>query len=291
MLRKRLIASVFFLVPMLTVFWLDSNKNFGQHGTWAVPVIAVFSILIVGELLQMTRERTAGAIPWICYAGVILCHLSTCLPILKPDSPLGMWGAGALALCVVLIAAFVHELRTYEPDRKPTERIGLTLFIVFYAGWLLSFLSAMRFTLPNGKGSVALFSVLFIIKLSDSGAYFTGKNLGKHRLAPVLSPGKTVEGLVGGIVTGILGAIIVFLFIMPQVVDNYVCNWLAVLGYGLTIVITGVVGDLAESLIKREMQCKDSSGWLPGLGGIMDTADSVILSAPIAYVWWLSGWL
>ena len=127
--------------------------------------------------------------------------------------------------------------------------------------------------------------------MSDAGAYFAGKQLGKHKLAPVLSPGKTVEGLVGGIVAAIVASAIVFALIMPSVVVGYKPNWLAVLGYALMISILGVVGDLSESLIKRDMRCKDSSGWLPGLGGIMDIADSVILAGPVAYLWWQTGWL
>lgn len=296
MLRKRLIASVTMIIPVLGIFWLDTAWNFGRPGAWTAPVVLFFSLMITGELIAMTRERTAGAIPWVCYVGAVLCHLAVSLPLFSDPiaiggKTIGSWEWSAFGLFLVVAMSFIHELLNFHEERQSTHRIAVTILVVLYSTWLLSFLTAMRISLGNYVGAIAMFSVLFIIKMSDAGAYFAGKRLGRNKLAPVLSPGKTVEGLVGGIIAAIAASAIVFALIMPNVVTDYAPNWAAVFGYALMISILGVVGDLSESLIKRDMRCKDSSGWLPGLGGIMDIADSVILAGPVAYLWWQTGWL
>lgn len=284
------------IVPVLGIFWLDTAWNFGRPGAWTAPVVLLFSLMISSELISMTRERTAGAIPWVCYFGAVLCQLAVSLPLLTEPiviggKTIGSWEWSAIGLFLVVVVSFIHELLKFHEERQSTQRIAVTMLVVLYSAWLLSFLTAMRISLGNYEGAIALFSVIFIIKMSDAGAYFAGKQLGKNKLAPVLSPGKTVEGLFGGIVAAIVASAIVFALIMPSLVEGYQPNWLAVLGYALMISILGVVGDLSESLIKRDMRCKDSSGWLPGLGGIMDIADSVILAGPVAYLWWQTGWL
>ena len=126
--------------------------------------------------------------------------------------------------------------------------------------------------------------------MSDAGAYFVGKRLGRRKMAPGLSPGKTVEGLVGGVVSAIATAGLFFL-LAERLGGIVVQSWVAVFGYGLTLSLVGVFGDLCESLFKRDMNTKDSSGWLPGLGGIMDTADSILFTAPVAFLWWTTGLL
>ena len=296
MLRKRLLASLFMIAPLLVFLWLDTNDttNFGFPGFWVVPIILAFGLAVAGELVAMLRERTPGAAPWVVYLGVVFCHAGVIAPEilgLPERGPLVRIGCCGVGLIAALAGAFLYELRNFHPDHHATTKLALTLFVTLYAGWTLSFLSAMRVSLENHKGIVALFSVLFIIKLSDAGAYFAGKQFGRHKLAPVLSPGKTMEGLVGGFIAAVLASGIIFYAVMPQVVSGYSAAWPAVLGYAFSLAAVGVIGDLSESLIKRDMHRKDSSQWLPGLGGIMDTADSVILNAPVAFLWWSSGLL
>ena len=295
MLSKRLIASFAMITPMLLLLWLDTQRNGGTPGIWSVPVIVLASVVIAGELMAMTSESTSGAIPWVAYVGSFLCHLAVASPEILQGlgSPqiANRWLIVSAALAIVLGAAFGNEPMRFHGDRPSTAHIALTMFVVLYSGLLLCFLTATRLELENYKGVVALFSILFIIKMSDAGAYFAGKNLGKRKLAPVLSPGKTIEGLVGGVVAALFAGWFVFAVVQRQLLPDAPVNWLAVIGYALSICLVGVAGDLCESLIKRDMGCKDSSGWLPGLGGIMDTADSVLLAAPVAYLWWVSGLL
>ena len=284
------------ITPVLILLWLDTYKTGGIPGIWSVPVVTLAGIVVAGELMTMLRERTPGAIPWVTYLGVVLCHLAVIFPVWFAAGRVLDLRWMVFALTVTVMAAFANELFRFKEGRPSTTHIALSFFVVLYAGWLLSFVSAVRLqTSWNAKGVVALFSLMFIIKMSDAGAYFAGKNLGKNKLAPVLSPGKTIEGLIGGIIAAIFAAWIVFAFCYPTVPPAMMAvsppSWLAVIGYAISICLVGVVGDLAESLIKRDMGVKDSSGWLPGLGGIMDTADSVLLAAPVAYLWWTSGLL
>lgn len=297
MLRKRLIASFLMITPVLVLFYLDTYQNFGFPGLFLLPFCLIVSIVVAGEMSAMLRDRTAGVTPWVVYLGTLLCNIAVILPNIKAlnlpdDCPVNRWGWSCVAIAITLGLAFLHELRFYNEERQPVMRIALTMMVVLYAGWLLSFLSTTRLFLPNKWGALAVFSVMFIVKMSDAGAYFVGKQFGKHKLAPVLSPGKTIEGLFGGIAAAMLAAVIVFAFLTPALSPNKsVASWWAIMAYGLTLSIVGVLGDLCESLIKRDMRCKDSSGWLPGLGGIMDTADSVLFAAPAAFLWWTTGLL
>ena len=287
MLQKRLIASFLIIAPVLAVFWLDTNWNFGLPGIWALPVCLLASLAIATELLAMTRDRNPGATSWVVYVGTICCQLAVMVPeffSLPADCPVNRWGWSAIAIAATVGLAFVHELLLFAEDRRSTMRIAMTTFVVLYSGWLLSFLMALRVFQENYKGAFALFSVLFIIKMSDTGAYFVGKRFGKHKLAPVLSPGKTMEGLIGGLAAALLASSIAFGLLRPWLIGDGESTWWAVLAYGSSIAAVGVAGDLSESLIKRDMGCKDSSGWLPGLGGIMDTADSILLAAPAAFL-------
>ena len=119
-------------------------------------------------------------------------------------------------------------------------------------------------------------------KCCDIGAYFTGRLLGRHRMTPVLSPKKTWEGAAGGLVAGGAGGH------RHQPPGPACCAAdLAAVGFGLTVGLAGMLGDLAESLIKRDCQQKDASQVVPGFGGVLDVVDSIVFAAPVAY-WWLA---
>jgi phosphatidate cytidylyltransferase len=123
---------------------------------------------------------------------------------------------------------------------------------------------------------------VFVPKCCDIGAYTVGRLLGRHRMTPVLSPKKTWEGAVGGVAAAILVAIgIDRLGPTPVLMKDY--RW--EVGFGLSVGIAGMLGDLAESLIKRDCQTKDASAVVPGFGGVLDVVDAIIFSAPASYVW------
>jgi phosphatidate cytidylyltransferase len=175
----------------------------------------------------------------------------------------------------------------YDPQRPVVPRVAAGSLTVAYVGVLGSFLVLIRGLGNSEQGMAALLSVVVVTKMSDSGAYFVGKSIGRHKLAPKLSPGKTIEGLLGGILFGCLASVLFF----EAVGGRWNCQ--PTLGvcliYGLVLSLVGVVGDLAESLLKRHAGCKDSSRWLPGLGGVLDIMDSLLFTFVVGYLFWVAG--
>jgi phosphatidate cytidylyltransferase len=138
---------------------------------------------------------------------------------------------------------------------------------------------------------LALLSLLVIVKTADTGAFAFGKSFGRHKMTPALSPGKTWEGSIGGLATAGLASWAMFHFAGPELVGTGYVEppLLAALAYGLLLGVAGIIGDLAESLLKRDMERKDSSSWLPGLGGVLDIIDSVLVAGPVAWLCWVFG--
>jgi phosphatidate cytidylyltransferase len=163
---------------------------------------------------------------------------------------------------------------------------------VVYVGFLGSFLVALRLIGDNETGMTAVVSCLLVVKMSDIGAFAFGRLLGANKLAPRLSPGKTIEGAIGGVATACVVSWAFFRFAAPQMMPALADappTYLATMLYGLILAAAAMIGDLAESLLKRDMQQKDSSTWLRGLGGVLDIMDSVLIAAPAAYLCWQWG--
>jgi phosphatidate cytidylyltransferase len=159
--------------------------------------------------------------------------------------------------------------------------ISTTLFGLMYVPWLLNFIQKINF-FPKVDGHYYLLYFVLITKFSDSGAYAVGSLIGKHKMIPRISPGKTWEGFGGAIVVSTLASLIfrhVFKDKMPGM-----NNFHAVI-LGVILSVCAVVGDLIESLFKREAGVKDSGKFFPGIGGILDLLDSLLFNAPIMYLY------
>jgi phosphatidate cytidylyltransferase len=171
--------------------------------------------------------------------------------------------------------------------------IALAIFTIVYVGVLGGFMTELRLlNNDNAQGMTALASLLLVAKSSDAGAYLIGRVTGRTKMTPRLSPGKTVEGAFGGIATACATSWAFFQFVAPQLMqrsDYTPPGWLNTILYGLVLAIAAIIGDLAESLLKRDMERKDSSTWLPGLGGVLDVIDSLLVAAPAAYLCWKLG--
>ena len=127
--------------------------------------------------------------------------------------------------------------------------------------------------------------------MGDTGAYTVGRLIGRHKMAPRISPGKTMEGAIGALVFACVGSWAAFRWIVPLAIRDSVTHaalwgWLA---FGLLVGTAGMMGDLAESFLKRDVGVKDSSTWMPGFGGVLDILDSLLLSAPVAWFCWALG--
>jgi phosphatidate cytidylyltransferase len=134
------------------------------------------------------------------------------------------------------------------------------------------------------SGIFFMLFTLVVVVWCDAGAYFAGRAYGRRKLAPKVSPGKTVEGAIGGILAGILGGAVakgVFDSFWPSLSASL--DWLAVLLFGLALSVVGILGDLIESLLKRDAEKKDAGWLLPGMGGVLDRIDSPLLAIPVMY--------
>lgn len=177
-----------------------------------------------------------------------------------------------VGLSMMAIACLVGRLR--GPVRGYLADVSASLFIIGYLPLLLSSLTLLL-TQPQGSLRVILYFIL--VPVCDTGAYAFGSMFGKHKLAPHISPGKTWEGLAGGVLTaGIVGALVA-----PPLIG---AQWWAGAVIGVALGLAGSVGDLIESMIKRDVGIKDMSRLLPGHGGAMDRLDSLLVAAPIAWV-------
>jgi phosphatidate cytidylyltransferase len=161
--------------------------------------------------------------------------------------------------------------------------ISTTLFGLMYVPWLLNFLQKINFF--PGLGGNGKFYVLYFIlvtKFSDTGAYTVGSLIGKHKMIPRISPGKTWEGFGGAIVVSTLASVLFAHFFRDKL---FGMNWIHAVILSVILSVCAVVGDLIESLFKRETGVKDSGNFFPGIGGILDLLDSLLFNAPIMYLY------
>ena len=288
MLRTRLWMGA--LLIGLVVLLLLEDRWFAPWYPILFVCYAAASLFAAREFLDLLPDsvRPAEALT-LGFIGVMAAFNWWPAFLATRDVPpgLGAWELIGSCLLVGVVTAFVWEMWRYSGPSRITERVALTTFMLVYLGLLPSFLAQLRW-LPNGKGTVAIALAVFVPKGNDIGAYFTGKFLtgrllGRTQMTPLLSPKKTWQGAIGGMLTSVLVAV----GIQSEwpVIPG---GWPGAIGFGLTVGVAGILGDLAESSIKRDLQTKDASKAVPGFGGVLDVVDSLLFAAPVAYLWfWL----
>jgi len=283
MLRTRLWMGAVLIALSIGVLVVDQ---------YLAPWYPFLFVVVLGLALAACHEVLGLLGPdrqppgWLCYGGVTtligtnwLVHV---VPALAATSP-WPWIAGVLA--GFLLTAFLAEMSVFQEPGGSVMRIALAFWLVGYLGLLPSFLAQLRWLPDTGgvqRSTVALALVFFVPKICDSGAYFTGRLLGRHKMTPVLSPKKTWEGAAGGLAAAVGGAIGI-----NQLGPAIPGGLAGAAAFGAVIAVVAMLGDLAESLIKRDCQKKDASQAMPGFGGVLDVVDSIVFAAPVAY-WWLS---
>ena len=284
MLRWRLLLGVLFIAGLLGVCWADAHAL--RPGVWLLPLALLLAGLAGGEMLRLMRSGNLRPLAWPVHAGNVLLIAANYVPqITSAGASLGSFGWLTLALAAGMILAFVGEMRRYSRPGRVTENLSAVILAQAYVGLLLSFVIQLRLL----GGMAALLSLVIVVKMCDTGAYFVGRLVGRHKMTPLLSPGKTFEGLAGGLALSCFGSWLTFEHLIPLMFADSpsrpapAWGWLA---YGLLVGAAGVIGDLAESLLKRDVGQKNSSDWMPGFGGVLDILDSVLLAAPVAYLCW-----
>ncbi len=269
MLKERIITSVWFVSLLVTVVWFGRGPGF-------TALVVIFGILAALEFYRMVAA--AKVLP-LTYFGLTF----TALLILSRNSELlsalQSYFNPALFTPFLLTLAVVPPLIWCLSRRQKEGAFASwvwTIAGILYIGWMLSHLVALR-GLEWGRNWV--FFVLFVTWASDTTAFFTGRKLGRHKLAPSISPGKTWEGSISGIVAAIAMSI---LFFTPTPFQLPLAYWQAI-PLSIAVSILGQLGDLTESLLKRNMGVKDSGRLMPGHGGLLDRMDSIIFAGVVVY--------
>ena len=265
MFGKRLMSSVV-LVILALVLLLTGD------GVLALGML-ILSLIAFRELTKacgvIAEGQKNNALEAVGYAGIVLYYLV----VYGSENP--VYWVGMLAL-IFLGMMFVY---VFSFPRFRAEQVMTAFFCAFYAPVLFTFIFLTR-NLPNG---IYMVWMIFISSwICDTCAYLTGMAIGKHKLAPVLSPKKSIEGAVGGVVGSALVGSAFGYFALERVFADQNVTWIAALICGVGAVISQV-GDLAASGIKRNHDIKDYGKLIPGHGGIMDRFDSVLFTAPIIY--------
>ena len=247
-----LIAVLLFLPPVFTAVMLSVMVGIAAH-----ELLHTTGLVSCKRLVAYAAVFAIGVV-WWCYFGMIY--------------------AVALAGVLVFTALCFAEL-LISHGKLPFQQVAMTMI----AGLLIPFLLSALVRIRTMDSGVYFIAVPFVMAfMTDTGAYLVGCAIGKHKLCPIISPKKTVEGLVGGIFGGMLG-MIVYTLVLKNAFDFQV-NYLFAAIYGAVGAGTATFGDLMFSVIKRQTGIKDYGKLLPGHGGILDRFDSVTLVAPVAEV-------
>lgn len=199
----------------------------------------------------------------------------------------GSWVVLVLGIIVALWSGFVGEIAFYRERTHALARLAFLQMSILYLGLpAAAVLQIPKNAVDHPKTALAMLGFAILIpKICDIGAYFTGRFFGRTRITPILSPGKTLEGFIGGVVLGTLCTVLGHLALVE--IAPLFGSMTHAICFGILVSIAGILGDLAESLLKRDLLAKDASRLIPGFGGILDVIDSILFGASVALVWFV----
>ena len=260
LLKDRIISSLLVLTLALLSVLLFPN--------WVFCVVATFFTgMALYEFYTMVEKKN---LKMYKYFGTFLGVLVPIVTYLEYN----MKTEGMVPFSIVLFAVFIFARQfAKKDDANILASSSITLFGILYISWFFSFIVKMKF-LPNGANLV-----LFLVILTeggDAGAYFMGRAMGKHLLIPRISPKKTIEGMIGGFFFTLALALL-----CKPLLPGF-SYWQLLVG-GILVGVIAPIGDLTESLFKRDCGVKDSGSSLPGLGGFLDMLDSLLITSPMLY--------
>ncbi len=296
----RLILGAVFIAATVGLCWSDARL---PHPGWVLlPVAVVLSVLAADELLSLAAERdlrphraatllAAGA---IVASNAVVVYWPLGGGAYPANCSIGTLGWPLATTAVALMFAFVVEMRRYRAPGASIANLAAAALSFIYVGVFVSLLVHLRLLGAAARGGsevtmaaglLPLVSLVAVVKACDVGAYTFGRLFGRHKMSPVISPGKTIEGAAGGVALACVAAYVTLRSMGTAEATSGV-GWLI---YGGVVGVTGMFGDLAESLVKRDAGRKDSSRWMPGFGGVLDILDSILFAAPVAYLLWAAG--
>lgn len=279
MLRYRLITGPILVALVIALAWADdSATRRGSIPPWLVTGLAGLVMSVLASI-ETARLLTAGGIAASVPLSIVAAAAAFAATLFLADAGPAAGAVEASVLLAIVAAGLVRFSRGHVVKGVTVATAGL-LLVAIYAGALIAFWPLLRIE----RGPWFLLGAVLLVKSSDIGAYAVGMTVGRHKLIPWLSPGKTREGLAGGVATAALVG--TGLAVLTPVGDSIAAIplWLGAVA-GAVAALTGQLGDLAESLLKRDAGVKDSGAILPGMGGILDVVDSLLFAGPALY--WL----
>ena len=289
-MKTRIALGVVMIAAVCAVLWLDwwLERRFCDrpaeyaewlrivlHGLPTTVVLVALAVAAFSELARLAAGAGAGILPAAGTVGAVAVATCPrwCEPLWSnpplPDS--GLFLAGSLVWSSgFLMLLFVEQMVRHRTDGA-VRRIGATLLAVAYIGIGLALILCIRLL-----DVAALVVFLAAVKFTDIGAYFAGSAIGRHKMIPWLSPGKSWEGLAGGLIAAAAVSVLAARLLAPRIE-----TWQAAV-FGVAVGLAGQFGDLCESLLKRSAQMKDSGAVVPEFGGVLDIIDSPLLAAPVA---------
>jgi len=277
--------AVFFKRTASTLFlWIVVAATFLSMKSWAyLGLVGVLTLLATREYFQMMR---AGRVVCFPRLGILLAagYCGALYGGLMRGGELVPGGIDALAVFLAATVAFTLQLRHPIRGFESLSAVAVNLLGFVYIAFLFNFCARIIFVVP-GEGEVPgaflLLWLLAVTKFTDMGAYITGSLIGRHKMIPHVSPGKTWEGFAGAVVFSQLAACGLYALLPGQLA--VLGGWGHVVFLGFLLCVLAVIGDLAESVVKRAVQAKDSGQMLPGIGGALDLVDSICFTAPALF--------
>lgn len=280
--RRRVFAKRFFSTVLL---WsvLGAVVLINHEAAYFV-LIGATGLLALWEYFQMLQNKSISTFPYfgmVSAAIFFTCGFANLS--LHPTHPIPL---ELPLLCVFIVALFVRQLFYKIPlNARVLEGIASTTFGLLYIPFLFLFIPKSIYLIPphipqHPSGCLYVFYMIVVAKFSDMGAYLVGSLIGRHKVVPHISPAKTWEGF-GGAIAFSLIASLGLRALMPHQLG--ILNWIDAVVLGIGLSIAAVIGDLAESILKRCTNVKDSGKAFPGIGGILDLVDSLLFAAPLLY--------
>jgi phosphatidate cytidylyltransferase len=258
--------------------WLDGSLTASTADDKSVQgtiLCIIVILLIIPAQFELAKLASAKNLKIFLPVSITASVLFAASPYLRQLAEFRPQTYLSLLAAFMLLALLLYQYKSYGTSGV-IANCGANYFSILYLGLLSSFCIAIR----TEFGLWPLLMFVFVVKSADIGAYSFGTLFGRHKFSPKISPGKTWEGMAGAVGAAILVAI-GFAFICG------IMAWLPAIIFGLCFAFIGQMGDLAESMIKRDAEQKDSANKVPGFGGVLDIVDSPLVAAPLAYVFFM----
>ena len=270
-------------ISTVTLWSIALLIAFSGHEFLFSALICVFGLIALWEFYSMLDHRE---LPNFKITGMIcgVVMLVGSFYYFGKIGPTGSYDFEIAVLLFFLLTVFARQMFARLRHDEPLQTMAYTLFGLLYVLWLFNFTTKILYLTPRLNGAVTgQFYLLYLIavtKFSDMGAYLTGSVFGRHLMTPHISAKKTWEGFFGALALALLCSLGLFK-LMPGHLS--MLNWTHAIVLGLLLGFAAVIGDLAESIVKRSTGVKDSGNFLPGIGGALDLIDSLLFTAPLLF--------